>query len=98
MSAISAWLDQLPSWGTYLIILVLTSVIYQTAFARSLPLLKSAVVYVVLAIGCYLLLIFDILGFPMIPSLFITVVLIVVTRARLSWSRRKQKGDPDAVK
>lgn len=94
----NAWLDQLPIWANYLIILILTGVIYQTAFARSLPLLKSLIVYIVLAIGCYLLLIFDILGFPIIPSLFITIVLIVITRVRLSVTRRKQEEDPDAAK
>lgn len=87
------WLDQLPNWGTYLVILVLTGVIYQTAFARPLPLLKNLVVYLVLAIGCYLLLIFDILGFPIIPSLLITVGLIIITRIRLAMTRKKQKGD-----
>lgn len=88
-----AWLDQLPNWGTYLVILVLTGVIYQTAFARPLPLLKNVVVYLALAIGCYLLLIFDILGFPIIPSLFITVGLIIITRIRLALTQKKQKGD-----
>lgn len=92
------WLDQLPTWVVYLIILGLTGVIYQTAFARPLPLLKNVVVYLALAIGCYLLLIFKILGFPMIQSLFITVILIVVTRIRLSMTRKKQKEGPDATK
>lgn len=93
----SEWLDQLSPGATYLIILVLTGIVYQTAFARPLPLLKNLIVYVVLAAGCYLLLIFDILGFPMIPSLLITVALIIVTRIRLSMSKRKQKGDQNAV-
>lgn len=92
------WLDQLPTWATYLLILFLSGVIYQTAFARPLPILKNVVVYLALAAGCYLLLIFDILGFPIIPSLLITVGLIIVTRIRLSITRKRQEEDSHATK
>lgn len=93
-----AWLNQLPPLAIYGIILVLTAVIYQTTFARPLPVLKQMVVYLFLALGCYLLLIFHILGFPMIPALFATVVLIVVTKARLNMSKKQaQKTENKTV-
>lgn len=84
------WLDQFPVWVDYLIILLFSGVIYQTTFAQPLPLLKSLMVYVALAIGSYLLLIFHILGFPIIPSLLIAVGFIIVTRLRL-WLTKKGK-------
>jgi YlaH-like protein len=68
----------------YLLILVMSAIIYKVAFARPLPLLKNIVVYLALALGCYLLLIFQILRFPIIPALFITIILIVVARIRLN--------------
>ncbi|SHE62673.1 YlaH-like protein [Seinonella peptonophila] len=88
MEWISQWLDQMPNWVDYLVILVLTGIVYETTFARSLPLLKNIVVYIFLALGCYLLLIFHILRFPIIPALFITILLIIVTKWRLAYSKR----------
>ncbi|RAL25983.1 YlaH-like family protein [Thermoflavimicrobium daqui] len=84
------WVDQLPGYGRYLIILILSAVIYQMAFARNLPLLKSIFVYIVLAIGCVILLIFQIMQFPIIEAMLITVVLIVLTRLRLMFGKSNQ--------
>lgn len=84
------WISQVPTWSLYIIILVLCLAIYKSAFARDLPLLKSLVVYIVLAIGCVLFWLMQILGFPMIQALLITVVLIVVTRVRLWYSKKNQ--------
>lgn len=85
-----AWLNQLPFWGIYTIVLVLTAIIYKIAFARELPLLKSALVYLSLAIGCFLLAFMQILRFPIIQILFFTSIIIGLTRARLSYNRSKQ--------
>lgn len=87
---IIAWLNQLPFWGIYTITLVLTAMIYKIAFARELPVLKSALVYLALAIGCFLLAFMQILRFPIIQILFITAIIIGLTRARLSYNRSKQ--------
>lgn len=83
-----AWIDALPPAGVYLIILILTAIVYQTAFAVRLPVLKTALVYVTLAVGCLLLLLFHYMGFPMIPILAVTVVLIIATRIRLTMTKR----------
>ncbi|MBA4494284.1 hypothetical protein H1191_08195 [Paenactinomyces guangxiensis] len=87
-----AWLDGLSPLAIYVIILVLTGIIYKTAFARKLPILKSLVVYVVLALGCLLLALFHYMGLPIIPALFATVILIIITRVRLYYSKRKPSG------
>lgn len=91
MSTFNQWLAALPGWGLYLLILVLTAVVYQTTFARALPLVKNIIVYIVLALGCGLFFLFQIMGFPIIPALLITVVLIVLTKLRLSLSDRHKK-------
>ncbi|SEN07813.1 YlaH-like family protein [Lihuaxuella thermophila] len=91
LGALQVWLDGLHPLAIYLIILVLTGIIYKTAFARKLPPLKSLVVYLVLALGCLLLTLFHYMRFPMIPALFFTVILIVVTRVRLYLSKSKQE-------
>ncbi|SFJ05584.1 YlaH-like family protein [Thermoflavimicrobium dichotomicum] len=84
------WINELPGYIRYLIILVLAGIIYQTAFARRLPLLKTIAVYIALAVGCWLLLIFQIMRFPIIEAMLITIVLIIVTRLRLMVGKPKQ--------
>ncbi|MFC7442294.1 YlaH-like family protein [Laceyella putida] len=89
MEAIQSWLGSLSPWMTYLLILVLAAVVYKVAFAIRLPLLKQAVVYLALAVGCLLLTLFHYMGFPIVPILFFTVVLIAVTRIRLHFFRKQ---------
>lgn len=89
------WLDQFPVWVDYLLIFFLSGVVYQTAFARPLPLLKNLIVYLALAIGSYLLLIFHILGFPIIPSLLIAAGIIFITRIRFMLTKKKEEKDAD---
>lgn len=75
-------------WKAYIVILVMTAVIFKVAFARKLPILKAVVVYLVLAIGCYFFAIMHILRFPVIPALAITLVIIAVARLRMVISDR----------
>jgi hypothetical protein len=86
-----SWISEVPPWSLYFIILVFSVVIYKVAFARRLPPLKSLVVYFVLAVGCVLFWIMQLAQFPMIQSLLITVVIIVVTRVRLWYSKKQEK-------
>lgn len=90
MEAVESWLGSLSPWMIYLLILVLTSVVYQVAFAIRLPLFRQVVVYLALAVGCFLLTLFHYMGFPIIPILFFTVVLIAVTRIRLYYVRKQK--------
>lgn len=88
-SPLFIWISQVPPWSLYFIILLLSVVIYKVAFARKLPPLKALVVYFVLALGCVLFWIMQLALFPMIQALLITVVIIIVTRVRL-WYSKKQ--------
>lgn len=90
------WLNSLSLSGIYLVILVLTAIIYKTAFAVRLPVLKTVLVYITLAIGCWLLAIFHLMGLPIVPALLITVVLIAVTRLRLYLVRKKEQDEKTA--
>jgi hypothetical protein len=91
MESWHVWLLDLPSGVAYVIIVLLCGLIYQQVFARSLPLFKRWIVYFVLMVGCGLLLIFHRLGFPMISILCLTVVMIMVTKLRLRYSRSNEK-------
>ncbi|MGA9172655.1 MAG: YlaH-like family protein [Thermoactinomyces sp.] len=98
VSDVNTWLHSLPPLMIYLIILVLTAIIYKTAFAVRLPVLKSVLVYVCLALGCGLLTLFHYMNFPMIPALAVTVILIAVTRLRLYMVRKQnERVKPEKV-
>lgn len=77
-------------WITYVIILIMTAIIFKVAFARRLPILKTMIIYIVLAAGCYLFTIMHIFRFPVMPALAITLVLIVVARVRMALSDRER--------
>lgn len=79
-------------WPAYIIILIMTAIIFKVAFARKLPILKSIIVYVVLAIGCYLFTIMHILRFPVMPALAMTLVIIVIARLRM-WTIDRKRSD-----
>lgn len=77
-------------WPSYIVIFILTAIIYKVAFAIRLPLLKSVIIYVLLAVGCYLFTIMHLFRFPIIPALAITVAIIVVARLRMIGRDRKR--------
>lgn len=81
---------------TYILIVVLVVYVYNKVFrVRKLPLLKEAVVYVLIAIGSFLLLIFQIdANLPILQCLLIAVAMMIVYRLRVAYLNRKQpKGE-----
>ncbi|MBD1371287.1 hypothetical protein IC620_02830 [Hazenella sp. IB182357] len=82
------WINELPYQVVYLIIVILASIVYKLAFARKLPLLKSIMVYIFLAIGCVILFVFHYMGFPIMVAMLLTIIMVVVTRVRLSFVKR----------
>jgi len=65
----------------YLLILILSIAVYQLGFAKKLPLLKAAIVYLILAVGC-LVLAFLGIALPVAESLIIALVILIVVRLR----------------
>jgi hypothetical protein len=70
-------------------VIIFSAIVYKLGFAKKLPVLKSAVVYFVLVIGCYPLAIFAI-RFPIVESLMITTVVLGIYKIRLH--RAKKNG------
>lgn len=61
-------------WIAYVLIFVLLTYVYNKVFrARKLPLLKEAVIYLLLALGSLMLLFFQLAGLPIILSLSVAV-------------------------
>ncbi|GGE22835.1 hypothetical protein GCM10011571_26130 [Marinithermofilum abyssi] len=87
MEAVDAWLKGHPL-AAYLVIFVLTGIIYKVAFARKLPVLKSLIVYAVLAVGCVLFWLMFLLRFPIMEILLVTNAMIIIARIRMAMIRR----------
>ncbi|QKI83770.1 hypothetical protein GXN75_11345 [Kroppenstedtia eburnea] len=71
----------------------MTAIVYKVAFARKLPILKTLLVYLVLAVGCVMLWVMFILRFPIIQILGITLLMIVLARIRMWMGNRKKEAD-----
>jgi len=77
----------------YFIILALSIVTYKLGFAKKLPVLKSAVIYVVLAIGCMMLTILAIFGLPIAEGLVVSSLILGIYRFRLHNEREKKDSE-----
>lgn len=78
-------------WITYAIIYVLVTYVYNKVFrVRKLPLLKDAIVYLLIAAGTFILLIFQMFGLPIVLCLLVAVSLMFLVRIRY-WVEARQK-------
>ncbi|MEB3100662.1 YlaH-like family protein [Ferviditalea candida] len=77
------WLAAHP-WITYFLIYVFLVYIYNKVFrVRKLPLLKDLIVYLLIALGAFMLLFFQIgAGLPIVMSLMVAIALMLVVRIR----------------
>jgi hypothetical protein len=86
--------DEFPEtgmWFLYLTILALCIIVYQLGFAKKLPLLKNAVIYAVMALGCTLL---SFLGvfLPMGEGLVIAALVLGIYRFRLRNHKKEEQA------
>ncbi|WP_284140942.1 MULTISPECIES: YlaH-like family protein [unclassified Virgibacillus] len=73
----------------YVLNLIFAAIAYKLGFARKLPLVKNIFVYVMLAIGTYIMTIFSIFKLPITESLIIISLVLAIYRFRLH-NQRKQ--------
>ncbi|KRF32262.1 YlaH-like family protein [Paenibacillus sp. Soil787] len=74
---------------TYLLIFIFMSYVYNKVFrTRKLPVLKTAVIYVLLAIGSVMLLVFQIVGLPIVLCLTVAISLMFLVRIRYFIEKR----------
>lgn len=88
-------------WFKYILILLCVIFIYNKVFrASNLPILKDAIVYILMAIGSFVLLIFEVdAGLPILYSLGTAVVLMLIVRVRYFFlERNKQKNTKEESK
>ncbi|AFC32236.1 YlaH-like family protein [Paenibacillus mucilaginosus] len=68
---------------TWFLIFVLMSFVYNRVFrTRRLPILKAAIVYILLAVFSVVLLDFQLFGLPVVASMSVAVLLMFMVRIR----------------
>ncbi|GER68428.1 membrane protein [Weizmannia acidilactici] len=82
----------LGMWLLYATITVLCMIVYRLGFARKLPVLKSAVIYVLMMLGCTLLTFFSIF-LPVAEALFIAAIVLGIYKIRLRQSKKTDKEE-----
>lgn len=84
----NAWLAD-HIYITYVLIFVFMTYVYNKVFrTRKLPVLKSVIIYVLLALGSIMLLVFQVAGLPIVLSLAVAVGLMLLVRVRYFVEKR----------
>lgn len=78
-------------WCLYLTILVLSIIVYKLGFAKKLPILKSAIIYTFLILGCTLLT-FLAIFLPVAEGLVVAALILSIYKIRLHQSKKKEKN------
>ena len=73
----------------YIVVVILTVVVYNLGFARKLPILKTAVVYIVLLFGSVFIT-FLALTLPVVESLLIAALVLGAYKFRLHKEKRAE--------
>ncbi|MCF6136957.1 YlaH-like family protein [Pseudalkalibacillus berkeleyi] len=80
---------QIGMWYLYFTILLLSIVVFKLGFSRKLPLLKAAVVYLFLALGCTILTFFAVF-LPVAEGLMVASAILIIYKIRLYQSKKEQ--------
>jgi predicted tellurium resistance membrane protein TerC len=96
---VQAWFASHPL-VSYIIIFVLITYVYNKVFRvrQKLPLLKEIILYILMAIGSGMLLIFQHDKLPIIQCLLVAVALMLLVRVRYFVEARQKKKAEAAAK
>jgi hypothetical protein len=78
-------------WVFYVLNFIFGVIAYKLGFAKKLPLIKSVIIYILFAIGVFIITIFSILQLPITESLIIISVVLAIYRFRLHNQRKSKK-------
>ncbi len=83
---------ELGMWMLYLTILFLSILVYKLGFAKKLPILKSAVIYIFLALGGTVLTFLGIF-LPVAEGLVVAALILIIYKIRLHQSKKQEAED-----
>ncbi|GAB3800015.1 YlaH-like family protein [Virgibacillus kimchii] len=79
-------------WVFYVLNFIFGIIAYKLGFAKKLSFIKSLVVYILFAIGVYVITIFSIFNLPITESLIIISIVLAIYRIRLHNQRTKKES------
>jgi hypothetical protein len=85
--------DQNPDagmWMLYVTVFLLSVLVYKLGFAKNLPLLKSVVIYIFLALGCTALT-FLAVFLPVGEGLVVAALILIIYKIRLHQSKKEEE-------
>ncbi|MGF9973219.1 YlaH-like family protein [Bacillus velezensis] len=88
--------DEHPLTGMWLLygtIGVLSVIVFKLGFAKRLPVLKAAAVYLFLVLGCTVLTFFGVF-LPVGEGLVVAALILIVYKIRLHQSKKSQSAKP----
>jgi hypothetical protein len=93
---VTEWLAQ-HLWTTYILIYAFLVYIYNKVFrVRKLPILKDLVIYLIIAVGAFFLLIFQVdAGLPIVYSLAVAIALMLTVRIRYYIAEKSKKSNEE---
>ena len=96
MSGITRYIyENMPSYDAagyvvFILVFILSAIVFKLGFARELPLLKNIIIYTFLFLGCIMLTFFAFF-LPMIEGLIVAALILIVYKSRMWREKREQK-------
>jgi hypothetical protein len=83
------WFREHP-YITFLLIYAMITYVYNKVFkVRRLPILKEAIIYLLLGVGALMLLFFQLATLPIVPCLAVAIGLMLMVRIRYFFQDRR---------
>ena len=96
MSGITRYIyENMPSYDAagyvvFILVFILSAIVFKLGFARELPLLKNIIIYTFLFLGCIMLTFFAFF-LPMVEGLIVAALILIVYKSRMWREKREQK-------
>ena len=97
MSGITRYIyENMPSYEVagyvvFILVFILSAIVFKLGFARELPLLKNIIIYTFLFLGCIMLTFFAFF-LPMIEGLMVAALILIVYKSRMWREKREEKN------
>lgn len=96
MSGITRYIyENMPNYDAagyvvFILVFILSAIVFKLGFARELPLLKNIIIYIFLFVGCIMLTFFAFF-LPMIEGLMVAALILVVYKSRM-WREKREEA------
>lgn len=80
----------IPGYITFVLVFILSALVFKLGFARELPLMKNIIIYAFLFFGCILLTFFAFF-LPMVEGLLVAALILITYKSRMWREKREEK-------